>query len=155
MLAAPRGCQPVPRLIQQIREGAHPGGGARQALRTGRELARQEGEEPVARQVDVGHWVPRRLVEDLGREQVRVEEGTHDGAVDPVVPREAGGVQAVEPLERRTQEAAVLLSTRVGEVRPEAIVIVDADLRGVDWREAEVLGEQLVCERSKLHRSGC
>src|SRR4029077_4996395 len=52
--------------------------------------------------------------------------------------------------ERRAEEAAVLLAARFGQVRPEAVVRVHADLGGVHRKEAEVLVEQLLGERSKL-----
>ena len=46
---------------------------------------------------------------------------------------------------------AVLLATGIGQVRPEPIVLVKPDLSRVHRREAEILVEQLVGERSKLH----
>ena len=55
----------------------------------------------------------------------------HDRPVDRVVPRELGGIKDLQPLERRAQEPGALLDACIGQVWPEAVVVVHADLGGV------------------------
>src|SRR5439155_27136831 len=49
------------------------------------------------------------------------------------------------------QEPAPLLAASIGQVRPQAVVVMEPDLGGGDRREPEVLGEQLVGEWAELH----
>jgi len=82
----------------------------------------------------------------LGVKRFGGELVAEDPQVDRLVAGQLPGVEGREALERGSGEGEARGSAGIGQVRPFAVVLVVAELGGVDRGEAEVLGEQLVHE---------